>query len=107
APTIAAFCFSTPLSWASGNLALGLGMRRIGLLRTPEETSPPAVVERSNALAAELALTGGDHDHALQGVWADAGLRSAHESFLAEMPRRPRGDGDGETAGAAAELKCA
>jgi membrane glycosyltransferase len=62
------------------------------------------VVGRSNALAAELALTGGDHDDALQAIWADAGLRAAHESFLAETPRRRRGDVDVEVAVAAAKL---
>src|SRR6202044_3964062 len=103
-PTIFGLIFSIPLSWASGNLALGLGMRRMGLLRTPEETSPPPVVGRANALAAELALTGGDHDDALQAIWGDAALRAAHESFLAETPRRRRGDVDVETAVAAAKL---
>jgi membrane glycosyltransferase len=103
-PTIFGLIFAIPLSWASGNLSLGLGMRRIGLLRTPEETSPPTVVGRSNALAAELALTGGDHDDALQAIWGDAALRAAHESFLAETPRRRRGDVDVEVAVAAAKL---
>ena len=79
-PTIAGLIFAIPLSWASGSLSLGLAMRSVGLLRTPEETSPPAVVERANALAAELALTGGDHDDALQVIWADPALRAAHES---------------------------
>ena len=41
-PTIAGLILAIPLSWASGSLSLGLAMRRIGLLRTPEETSPPA-----------------------------------------------------------------
>src|SRR5580658_6068952 len=49
-PTIAGLILSIPLSWASGQLWLGLGLRRLGLLRTPEETSPPQVVERANAL---------------------------------------------------------
>jgi membrane glycosyltransferase len=62
------------------------------------------VVARANALAAELALTGGDHDDALQTIWADATLRAAHESFLAETARRRRGDVDVETAVAAAKL---
>ena len=79
-------------------------MRRIGLLRTPEETSPPAVVARANALAAELALTGRDYDDALQAIWEDPALRAAHESFLAEAPRRRRGDVEIETAVAAAKL---
>ncbi len=62
------------------------------------------MVERANALAAELALTGGDHDDALQAIWADPTLRAAHESFLAEAPRRRRGEVDVETAVAAAKL---
>ena len=103
-PTIAGLILAIPLSWASGSLWLGLAMRSVGLLRTPEETSPPAVVERANALAAELALTGGDHDDALQVIWADPALRAAHESFLAEAPRRRRGDVEVETAVAAAKL---
>ena len=103
-PTIAGLIFSIPLSWASGNLSLGLAMRRFGLLRTPEETSPPAVVGRANALAPELSRTGRDDDDALQAIWADPALRAAHESFLAEAPRRRRGDVDVETAVAAAKL---
>jgi membrane glycosyltransferase len=103
-PTIAGLIFSIPLSWASGSLSLGLAMRRIGLLRTPEENSPPAVIARANALAAELARTGHDRDDALQAIWADPALRAAHESFLAEAPRRRRGDVEVETAVAAAKL---
>jgi membrane glycosyltransferase len=103
-PTIAGLILSIPLSWASGQLWLGLGMRRLGLLRTPEETSPPQVVERANALAAELARTGNDHDDALQAIWADPALRGTHESFLPEAPRRRRGDVDVEAAVAAAKL---
>jgi membrane glycosyltransferase len=103
-PTIAGLIFSIPLSWASGNLSLGLAMRRIGLLRTPEETSPPVVVGRANALAAELARTGRDHDDALKAIWADPALRAAHESFLADAPRRRRGDVEVEAAVAAAKL---
>src|SRR4029077_19720986 len=62
------------------------------------------VVGRANALAAGLALTGGDHADALQAIWADPALRTAHESFLGEAPRRRRGDVDVETAVAAAKL---
>ena len=68
---IAGLILAIPLSWASGQLWLGLALRRIGLFRTPEETSPPPVVERANALAAELARTGHDHDDALLTIWAD------------------------------------
>jgi membrane glycosyltransferase len=103
-PTIAGLILSIPLSWASGQLWLGLGMRRIGLLRTPEETSPPEVVQRSNALAAELARTGHDHEDALITIHADPALRAMHEAFLPEKPRHRLGDVDVDAAVAAAKL---
>ncbi len=103
-PTIAGLILSIPLSWASGQLWLGLGMRRLGLLRTPEETSPPPVVERANALAAELALVGRDDDDALRAIHADQDLRAIHEAFLPEAPRHRRGDVDVDGAVAAAKL---
>ncbi len=103
-PTIAGLILSIPLSWASGQLWLGLALRRIGLLRTPEETTPPPVVERANALAAELARTGHDHDDALLTIWADPALRAVHESFLPEAPRHRRGEVDVDQAVAAAKL---
>jgi membrane glycosyltransferase len=103
-PTIAGLILSIPLSWASGNLTLGLAMRRIGLLRTPEETSPPTVVERANLLAAELLLTGHDRDDALQAISTDPALRVVHESFLGEAPRHRRGEVDVEVAVATAKL---
>ena len=103
-PTIAGLVLSIPLSWASGQLWLGLGLRRSGLLLTPEETSPPQVVARANALAAELELTGQDHDDALRAIHADPALRATHEAFLPEAPRRSHGDVDVDTAVAAAKL---
>jgi membrane glycosyltransferase len=103
-PTILGLILAIPLSWASGQLWLGLGMRRIGLLRTPEETDPPAVVRRANSLADELALTGHDDDDALVAIHADPGLRAIHEAFLPEKPRHRLGDVDVDTAVAAAKL---
>jgi len=103
-PTIAGLILSIPLSWASGNLTLGLAMRRIGLLRTPEETTPPAVVERANLLAAELLLSGHDHDDALKAIATDPALRVVHESFLSEAPRHRRGEVEVEVAVATAKL---
>jgi membrane glycosyltransferase len=103
-PTIAGLILSIPLSWASGQLWLGLALRRIGLLRTPEETSPPWIIERASALTAELAREGRDRDDALKAINADPTLRALHESFLAEPPRHRRGDVDVDVAVAAAKL---
>ena len=98
-PTIVGLILAIPLSWASGQLWLGLGMRRIGLLRTPEETTPPPIVERANALAAELARVGHDHEDALLAIHADPALRAVHEAFLPEKPRHRRGDVDVDARG--------
>ncbi len=103
-PTIAGLVLSIPLSWASGQLWLGLGMRRIGLLCTPEETSPPEVVRRANALSDELARIGHDHEDALVAIHGDADLRAIHEAFLPEKPRHRLGDVDVDAAVAAVKL---
>ncbi len=103
-PTIAGLILSIPLSWASGQLWIGLGMRRIGLLRTPEETTTPPVVARSNALAEELARVGRDHDDALVSIHSDAEFRAVHEAFLPERPRHRLGEVDVQLAVAAAKL---
>jgi membrane glycosyltransferase len=103
-PTIAGLILSIPLSWASGQLWIGLGLRRVGLLRTPEETSPPEVVVRANALSAELARAGHDHEDALIAIHADPQLRAMHEAFLPEKPRHRLGDVDVDSAVAAAKL---
>ncbi len=103
-PTIAGLILSIPLSWASGQLWIGLGFKKLGLLRTPEETSPPDVVRRSNALAAELAQTGHDDDDALSVVHADAAFRAVHETFLPEKPKHRMGEVDVNDAVAALKL---
>ncbi len=103
-PTIAGLILAIPLSWASGQLWIGLGLKRIGLLRTPEETSPPSVVRRANALADELARIGRDHDDGLVAVHSDPGFRAVHEAFLPEKPRHRLGDVDVDAAVAAAKL---
>ena len=103
-PTIAGLILSIPLSWASGQLWIGLGLKRIGLLRTPEETTPPAVVKRANALADELARVGRDHEDGLVAVHSDPVFRAVHETFLPERPRHRLGEVEVDTAVATMKL---
>lgn len=104
-PTIAGLILAIPLSWASGQLWIGLGLRRLGLLRTPEESFPPDVVKRSNALAEELARVGHDDEDALVAVHSDPAFRAIHEAFLPDRPLRRRlGDVDVDDAVAAIKL---
>jgi membrane glycosyltransferase len=103
-PTIAGLILSIPLSWASGQMSIGVGLRRLGLLTTPEESDVPAIIARANALSAELAVTGADDQDGLKAIVADPALRKAHESFLPEAGRRRRGEIDVDEAVATAKL---
>jgi membrane glycosyltransferase len=103
-PTIAGLILSIPLSWASGQLWIGVGLRRLGLLRTPEETRTPPIIERANALADELARTGRDDDDGLHAIAADDAFRQSHELFLPDAARHRRGEIDVHEAVAIAKL---
>jgi membrane glycosyltransferase len=103
-PTIAGLILAIPLSWASGQLWIGVALRRLGLLTTPEETSQPPIVQRANALSIELAGSGHDGDDGLRTIHADAAFRAQHELFLPSAARRKRGDVDVEEAVATVKL---
>jgi membrane glycosyltransferase len=103
-PTIAGLILSIPLSWASGQLWIGVGLRRLGLLTTPEESKTPPIIARANALADELALTGHDDEDGLRVIAGDAAFRRSHEMFLPDASRHRRGEIDVDEAVATAKL---
>ncbi len=103
-PTIAGLILAIPLSWASGQLWIGVALRRLGLLATPEETAPPPIVVRFNKLAEELSLSGADEEDGLRVVHASPAFRVQHEQFLPIASRRSRGEIDIEEAVATAKL---
>jgi len=103
-PTIAGLILAVPLSWASGQLVLGLTLKRMGLLLTPEETTPPPVALRANALSAELASTMQEEEDAIIAIHRDEKLRVVHEAFLPPPPPHIRGVIDPDRAVAEAKL---
>ena len=103
-PTIAGLILAIGLSWASGQLWIGLALRKLGLLMTPEESEPPHVVKRANALSVELAKLSHDEADCLRTIHDDAELRAAHDLFLPHQPRRHRGEVDPDRAVAEAKL---
>ncbi|PTM42940.1 glucans biosynthesis glucosyltransferase MdoH [Bosea sp. 124] len=103
-PTIVGLVLAIPLSWASGQLALGLWLKRHKLLVTPEEGDPPAVALRANALQAEFDEAGFDDADGLRALHADPALREAHELMLPENPPRRRGEIEPDRAVAQAKL---
>ncbi len=103
-PTIAGLILAIPISWASGQLGIGLGLKRMGLLLTPEEATPPAIATRANALTSQLAAEGGDESDGIRAIHDDAHLRESHDLFLPAALPRLRGHIDTDRALAEAKL---
>ena len=103
-PTIAGLILAIPISWASGQLGIGLALKRMGLLLTPEEATPPAIATRANALMSQLAADGGDESDGIRAIHDDAYLRQSHDLFLPTVPPRLRGHIDTDRALAEAKL---
>jgi membrane glycosyltransferase len=103
-PTIAGLILAIAISSASGQRWIGLALRRIGLLMTPEEAAPPAVATRANELTRELARLGFDDEDALRVIHNDSDFRARHEAMLPDVKRRQRGDITVERAVAEAKL---
>ena len=103
-PTIAGLIFAIFVSWASGQLSIGLGLKKIGLLITPEETNPPPIALEANRLTQKLAQAGKDEIDSLRALHGSAALRALHEAYLPAQARRQRGQIDPQRAIAEAKL---
>ncbi|MFD2251378.1 membrane glycosyltransferase [Pseudochelatococcus lubricantis] len=103
-PTILGLVLAIPISWASGKLAIGLALRRAGLLMIPEETSRPRIATRAQEIAEEFAALGYDDADSLAVLHEDAQARSWHESLLPPARTRRRGEFDTDRTLAQAKL---
>ncbi|ACL56813.1 glycosyl transferase family 2 [Methylobacterium nodulans ORS 2060] len=103
-PTILGLVLAIPISWASGQLAWGLALKRLGLLMTPEERVPPPIALRAKALEAENAARGFDDADAIGALHADPALREGHLAMLPPPSARPRGRIDPDRTLAEAKL---
>ncbi len=104
-PTIVGLVLAIPISAASGQLSLGLALKRAGLLLTPEETSPPPIALRANALMGQLATAGFDDANALLAIHGDPQFRARHEAMLPPPERPRRGDIDRDRVVAEAKVR--
>ena len=102
APVIVGLILAIPLAQWTASPEAGRFLRRIGLLVAPEETSPPAVLTRANALAAQFRSSG--KAGALRRLVADQELLAAHRALLPAPPPRRRGDIDVDVAVGLAKL---
>ncbi len=88
-PVVIGLTLAVPLAALTARRSWGVGLRRIGLLRIPEEAHPPAVLARAGALYREaVAEPGAD---AVTALLRDPALLAAHRQML-PPGRRPRID---------------
>ncbi len=88
-PVIVGLALAIPLAALTGQRWAGLALRRLGLLRIPEEVNPPAVLARANELSRAAAAT--PTIDPVTHLLDDATLLAAHRRML-PPPRRPRID---------------
>lgn len=104
-PTIIGLVLAIPISAASGMLSIGLALKHMGLLVTPEEASPPPIATRANALMREFSAMGLDDDNGLRALHADEALRHFHIAELPASEPRKRGAVQPERAIAEARIR--
>jgi membrane glycosyltransferase len=89
-PAILGLLLVVPVSGMTGSNKIGRFIRRMGLLRTPEEVDPPAVAlvaaEARPAYEAAIADPPG-----LAAIASDDRLRAIHLALTDAVPARPRG----------------
>jgi membrane glycosyltransferase len=85
-PVVLGLALAVPLASLTGRRSLGVGLRRIGLLRIPEEVTPPDVLRRAAVLyrqAAEVPVVDG-----VAALLDDPAVLAAHRRMLPPA-RRP------------------
>jgi membrane glycosyltransferase len=94
APVVLGLVLAIPVSAVTGWQALGKAARRLGLLVTPEEIAPPAVLRRANELTCEWAATRPQVTDVLARLASDAQLRALHAMLLPTTHQRRKGEYD-------------
>jgi membrane glycosyltransferase len=102
-PVVLGLILAIPVASMTAQSSIGRGLRRLGLLLTPEERDPPAVLTRANELAAEGPAV--DSDNPLALLARDIGLRNVHFAMLGAPGSRRKGEVDVHLAVARAKIE--
>jgi membrane glycosyltransferase len=104
-PTIAGLILAIVISWATGQLSIGMAFRKIGLLTTPEERTKPSVVLRANEIIQEMGGLRDETDDGLAILYDDPHLQAAHIAFMQRDQGHQRGHMPAEWALAQSKLQ--
>jgi len=101
-PVLAGLILSIPVAAFTSSPAVGRTLRAAGLLLTPEERAPPAVLERANELAAD-----GPAPECCDAVamLESSDLLDAHLNMLGQPEPHRRGEVDADLAIALAKIE--
>jgi membrane glycosyltransferase len=94
APVVLGLILAIPVSAVTGWQGPGKMARRLGLLATPEEIDPPAVLQRTNELTREWATTRPQITDVLARLASDAQLRALHATMVLTTHERRKGEYD-------------
>jgi membrane glycosyltransferase len=94
APVVLGLVLAIPVSAVTGWQELGKVVRRLGLLATPEETEPPALLRRTHELTREWAASRPPSTEAFARLASDAQLRALHAGMLPTTHERCKGEYD-------------
>lgn len=89
-PVFVGLVLAIPLAWLTASSRVGLFLKRRKLFLIPEETVPPRVIPRANAIARELVSEEREMP-AIERLALDPVLLAAHRAML--PPRRRRTEG--------------
>lgn len=104
-PVIVGLTLAIPIAALTSMSTLGLGLRKIGLLLTPEERVPPAILVRANELLA--ARSDLEQRNPIALLAEQPHLLDAHLRMLPSPVSRPRGEIDAELVLALAKIEVA
>ena len=92
-PVVLGLALAIPLAAGTASVGAGRALARVGLLRTPEEVSPPDVLRRAVALQAAIASETEAGADAISRLFSDRVLLEAHRAMLQiARPRSPASD---------------
>jgi len=105
APTLVGLLLAVPISWTSGSLGAGLGLKKVRLLLIPEETDPPAIMASASRLQTLTEDELPEIEDGLTAVVEDPRTRAVHAAMHVPVPLRARGKPELETVMAAAKIE--
>lgn len=101
-PVVIGLILAIPVASMTSQSRIGRGLRKLGLLLTPEERTPPPVLVRANELTARGSMAAADDP--LMLLARDPVLRDAHLAMLGAPASRRKGEVDVHLAVALAKV---